>query len=338
MNSQGFRPIFIVGNSRSGTTLVSNILGLNKEVYSFCEIHFFENMYISDAPDVLTEEQALALLGRLLGTAREGRFGYKVVEPYLAEAKEVLSNAFSENFTALDVYATFLDYEARRNGKSRPCEQTPRYIFYLEEILSKWPSARIIVMQRDSRDILLSQKSKWKQYRPSAETPNRREMIRAWSNYHPILLTQMWKKAMQAALKFKSDDRLLWIRFEDLIAQPDQQTKRICDFLGIEYDSSMLKVPASKSTLAKQDNVKEGISQAPVDRWREKLPAADLYWCQRVGGSTLIELGYQLADRSVSTGSKFLVAASLPIKAGMALMLNLSQSRSIFRSIKRRFL
>ena len=40
--------IFIIGNSRSGTTMLSRILGLNKDIYTFQEIHFFERMIASN--------------------------------------------------------------------------------------------------------------------------------------------------------------------------------------------------------------------------------------------------------------------------------------------------
>lgn len=40
-----FNPIFIIGNSRSGTTLMGSILGLKREVFTFKELHFFSYLW-----------------------------------------------------------------------------------------------------------------------------------------------------------------------------------------------------------------------------------------------------------------------------------------------------
>lgn len=36
--------IFIVGNSRSGTTMMGRILGNHTDVFTFHELHFFEQL------------------------------------------------------------------------------------------------------------------------------------------------------------------------------------------------------------------------------------------------------------------------------------------------------
>jgi len=38
------KKIFIVGNSRSGTTMLARILGNHDNVFTFHEIHFFEQL------------------------------------------------------------------------------------------------------------------------------------------------------------------------------------------------------------------------------------------------------------------------------------------------------
>mgnify|MGYP003981177009 FL=1 len=40
--------IFIVGNSRSGTTMVGSILNMNKKVFTFEELHFFGQLWSED--------------------------------------------------------------------------------------------------------------------------------------------------------------------------------------------------------------------------------------------------------------------------------------------------
>ena len=51
MNKQ--KKIFIVGSSRSGTTMISRILNNNKSVFSFKELHFFSQLFSNRKSDIL---------------------------------------------------------------------------------------------------------------------------------------------------------------------------------------------------------------------------------------------------------------------------------------------
>ena len=64
--------IFIVGNSRSGTTLMSKILGKHPLIYSFEELHFFERLYDPSSEKKFNKVEAIRLLAELLCAARKG--------------------------------------------------------------------------------------------------------------------------------------------------------------------------------------------------------------------------------------------------------------------------
>ena len=215
----------------------------------------------------------------------------------------MLADYTNQRVTHVDVYKKFLIYESKLNGKQIPCEQTPRYIFYLKEILEIFPDARVIVLARDPRDILLSQKNKWKQYRSVKDGAHIREMLRAWANYHPILLSQMWKQAMIAASQFNHNDRVKLIHFEELLNNSKQITEDICQFVGIHFDEKMLEVPASRSPLSKNDGIARGISAAPIARWKTMLHNTDIFWCQQVAGKQMLNLGYELENRNFNPES-----------------------------------
>ena len=59
MSKDNFKPIYIVGNSRSGTTIMAIILRQNREIFSFRELHFFEQLWSQeDKHKVLSRSQA----------------------------------------------------------------------------------------------------------------------------------------------------------------------------------------------------------------------------------------------------------------------------------------
>ena len=336
MNNKPASHIFIVGNSRSGTTLTSNLLKSHPLVHSFGEIHFFEQLWKPEDNSELDWQDAIKLGAKLLGIARDSRLLLKNPEKYNEEASAMLAEYADEKITYVAVYKKFLSYESKLNDKQIPCEQTPRYVFYLKEILQIFPESRVIILLRDPRDILLSQKNKWKQYWSRSNCIHVRELIRTWSNYHPILLAQMWKQAMIAASKHKNDPRVKMVHFEDLLQNTENVVSDICDFSGLEFNSKMLEVPSSKSTLAKQDDSVKGVSSAPIARWKKMLPNTDLFWCQKIAGPEMEKLGYEIENRAINPFLLGLSAILFPIKAVISLSLNLSQSRNLLGSIRRR--
>ncbi|MES9874999.1 MAG: sulfotransferase [Candidatus Sedimenticola sp. 6PFRAG7] len=337
MKKQAPSPIFIVGNSRSGTTLMSKILGRNPEIHSLKEIHFFEQMWNPADPKTHLDRPAtVKLTATLLGHAREGRELHQSPDKYLKEAGQIIASLKeSPMHSPPEIYKVFLEYEARHNDKSIPCEQTPRYIFYLKEILELFPDARIIVMLRDPRDILLSQKNKWRSYTRGNKVNQLCALLRVWMNYHPILLSQMWKRAMSEALHFRDDPRVKFIHFENLVSVPEQVAREICDFAGIAFQNNMLEVAGSESPLARQEKT-TGISTTPIGRWRKQLPEVDTYWCNRIAGQHMNVLNYKTENSLANPIAIAWSAAIFPVKASLALILNLTESRNVIGSIRRR--
>ena len=65
--------IFIVGNSRSGTTMFSRILNNHDEIFSFHEIHFFEELVsANELNKAISSDNASILLAKLISIQRIG--------------------------------------------------------------------------------------------------------------------------------------------------------------------------------------------------------------------------------------------------------------------------
>ena len=80
--------IFIVGYSRSGTTMLSRVLGKADNIYSFNEMHFFEQLYSPEEFDKkLNESQAISFADKLLDIQRSNYLLYDVGK-HIPEAKK----------------------------------------------------------------------------------------------------------------------------------------------------------------------------------------------------------------------------------------------------------
>lgn len=328
--------IFIVGNSRSGTTMMGRILGNNPDVFTFHELHFFEQLWSeSDKDRILSKLNAKKLFLQLMRRQNNGSINNNLHSRDI----EFITNKYHNNCLPTEIYTNFLFYVTGENGKSIPCEQTPRYVFFIREILEFFPNAKIINMIRDPRDVLLSQKRKWKRkFFLGAKNFPLYEAIRMWTNYHPVFISKLWKASLTAANKYSTSERVFSLRFEDLIECPEKNIQDICDFTGLLYTSDMLKVPQVGSSNFINQPDKKGINKDVTGKWQTGgLNSAEIYLCQKITGALIAKHGYEAIPVKPNLFLLLYYKLTLPIKLALALMLNLKRIKNVKESIFRRF-
>lgn len=329
------RPIFIVGNSRSGTTLVGRILGSHQTVFTFEELHFFEELWNPDqGSTVLSLEEASYLFARLINIQRNGYLTQGNTADFLSESDRCVRE-LQTPLNALSIFAAFIDYETKRQGKTRPCEQTPQNTLYIGEILQAFPEARVIHMIRDPRDILLSQKRRWKRPFLASNIP-KTEAIRYWLNYHPITITKLWQGNINSVKRFADDSRVYQVKFEDLVANPKQIVTKICEFLNLSYDDRLLQVPQIGSS-STRDSSKSGIDGSKAQNWSSGgLRNIEIYWCQKFAQTLMEEYDYELKAIALNPFSLGLSLGAFPLKLALAIPFNLKRVRNLKTAIVRR--
>lgn len=331
---QELRPIFIVGNSRSGTTLVGRILGRHREVFTFDELHFFEELWNPDGDSTaLSTTEATTLCAQLLNIQRNGYLTRGKTEDFIPEGEQIVQGLSP---SPLSVFAAFLEYETHRQGKTRPCEQTPQNTLYVGEILQAFPQARIVHMVRDPRDILLSQKQRWKRPFLSDNIP-KREAIRYWLNYHPITISKLWQGNIHSVQRFAQDSRVREVRFEDLVSDPEEVTAEICRFLDLSYSKELLDVPQVGSSSTRDRAQISGIDRSKAQNWYSGgLRDTEILWCQKFAQTLMEEYGYELQALSPNPLAVALSLAGFPLKLALALPFNLKRVRNLKAAIARR--
>ena len=70
--------IFVVGNSRSGTTMMGRVIGKHSSVFTFKELHFFGQLWSSnDENKLLSKKESLKLFSKLLCIQNYGIFNQR---------------------------------------------------------------------------------------------------------------------------------------------------------------------------------------------------------------------------------------------------------------------
>lgn len=302
------RPVFVVGTPRSGTTLTANILDRHGQIHKSAETHFFEYVWgrtRNNGP--LTDAELADAAGRTMGLFDTFAAPHAQAMVDAAFTQEsLMHSARKHGGDYRGLYYAFMQTLTRRHDKVRFMDNTPKHIFYLDTIFAFFPNAQVIACVRDPRAFLCSYKNMW-QVRGSEAISRRRK-----ERYHPILASMLWRTAygnlFQAAGSVNSA-RILPVRYEQLVQTPDEEVRRICDFLEIEYDESLLDVQATNSSFAQEQR---GIYASSLERWRTCLDPAEIWWSQRINGSLMTKLGYDLTETGAAAQQIAAIGARLP--------------------------
>lgn len=170
--------------------------------------------------------------------------------------------------------------KARGVYKNIYCEKTPEHLWHLKRIFRYIPSSRIIIIERDGRDI--------------AASLRRRLGLQAAS--------ARWVDAIETGRSWSGDERVQLISYEDLVKDPVLTLKRCCIRLGFESEAQMLIPnpewswqPRSRGDATHGERRKQQVAKPLFDgrgRWRTDLSTSELDACLEIVGETLGRLGY----------------------------------------------
>jgi len=328
--------IFIVGSSRSGTTMMGRILDNHPSIFTFKELHFFGTIWANSNSQILSQYEKIKLLSRLFCIQENGVFNQENISDFNEKSKRLLK--YNQLEDPLAIYDLFLKEVTIESSATISCEQTPKNIYYLNEILEYFPNAKVINMVRDQRDVLLSQKNKWKRRFLGASAIPLSDAIRSYINYHPILTSKVWNSSLQHTFRYKNNERVKIVKFEELLADSVETLKDICDFLGIDFSKKMLEVPVIGSSTEKDRNGDMRIDDSKISKWKNGgLSNAEIYLSQKMSSAMLKEFNYPLRKFIFPPVLSIYFLLIFPVKLGLAFLFNLHRMASIVEVIKKRF-
>ena len=331
------KQIFIVGSSSSGTTMMGRILGKHEDIFTFQELHFFGTLWTNNSNQKLTKKNQIDLLSRLLCIQENGLFNQKATSKFNTRSELLIKEGAVKN--SLEVYKLFLETITSENIAKIACEQTPQNLYYIQEILQFFPEAKVINLVRDQRDVLLSQKNKWKRrYFGSSSIPFK-EAVRSYFNYHPITISKLWNSSINNARKFEKNERVLSLKFENLLENPEKQIQDLCYFLGLEFSEEMLKVPNIGSSTSVDEKRTLGLDNNKMGKWKSGgISKTERYICQKICGNNMATFYYKKKKFKFIPLFVIFQFFSFPIKLSISFLLNLHRIKNLKEVFKKRIL
>jgi hypothetical protein len=204
--------------------------------------------------------------------------------------------------------------------------------------LEYFPDAKVINMVRDQRDVLLSQKNKWKRRFLGASAIPLSEAIRSYINYHPLLTAKVWNSSLEHSAKFIGNSRVKVIKFEELLVDYEIVIKELCEFMQINFQEEMLKVPVVGSSTEQDTKNELLIDSSKIEKWKSGgLSSAEIYLSQLMSKSMMQEFKYELQKFRFPPLLTLFYLFTFPIKLALAFLLNIKRMGNIIEVVKKRF-
>jgi Sulfotransferase family len=269
-------PFFIVGAGRSGTTLLRLILTGHSRLHIPPETWFLRDL-VRQFPltGALTQPQRERVAAVMVGHERWPDLGVDADDVTRAVVAQAAGAGLREAIQL--VYARLLE----KSSKQRVGDKTPHYFEILPELATLFPDARFIYLVRDGRDVAMSWiDAGWQRYyEPGFEWPQAMACLRRDQRTYP--------------------DRVLEVRYEDLVRRAEDTVRRICDFLGEDFEPAMLDWRGRVDQVAARDRHLHGrlmqpLSDDAVAAWRRRLSAVECFGMEAWLHRALREGGYAL--------------------------------------------
>lgn len=291
--------IFVVGPSRSGTSLLREALNRSSSVWVVRETHYFDDLrprLANGGRPPLGPGERERCEAYFLGLGHRA-YGAKVDPDASAVPRDALRQAAIALGDGGDAYfRAFCRFRATANGRPRWGEKTPRHAFRIAEMLEVFPNARVVCLIRDPRAVVASYRD-WTRrpaLDPSRAGPFAADRRRARRSYNIVLASLMCRAALEASLAARDrhgDDRVRLLVYEDLVRDSERSLRDLCGWLELDYEPAMRDVPLVQSSYAAAGAA--GISTEPVERWRSKLSPAEVRVIESCCGRVMAPLGYE---------------------------------------------
>lgn len=277
------KPFFVVGNPRSGTTLVRFILSSHPRIWIPAETGFLP--FLQRNRRTLDFDQVQALLDRM------GRLNY--AWRGLIRDPQSFYTSLPDPTLRQVLDALYRRRMARRDGEAaRWGDKTPTYVRYIADLNEIFPTAQFIHVIRDGRDATLSALAKWGRHRWYMDSYY---LLKNWSRN--VTSGRRAGRALEPG-------RYLEVCYEDLVSDPPAAVARLCEFLDEDLHPAMLqhtRLAREKIGSGGHVEVCQPITTSSVGRWKDEMSAFDRKLAGRLVGPTLEKFGYPPGPRRPMT-------------------------------------
>ena len=271
--------IFIISQPRAGSTMLQRILGNHSQIHTVAE--------------------PWILLHPLYALRHRGHWAeYNTGLAHNASKIFIDSLPEGENDYFLGLRRMFLYMYERaisQTNKTFFLDKTPRYYLIIQELLKLFPNAHFIFLLRNPLSVLSS-------------------VLRTWRKKISLFLLSEDKYDLISAPKLIlkgigiAKNNCIVVSYERIVNNPDETISMICEYLGVDYEPSMINLNTHHQTIWKHGD-KTGINlySQPVEfntnRWIKSIDNPQTWrlskdYLHLLGADTINKMGYSYQELS----------------------------------------
>ncbi len=268
-------PFFILGRERSGTTMLRVNLNNHSNIYIPPESPFILNLYKK--------------YGKQTNINPKTFIEDLKQDPYLLKW-DIDYQKLTDELSSLNVQS-FTNFcieilKHLSNGKVIVGDKNPTYSLFGFTLHHLFTGSKFIWIIRDyraqvnsmlkvnfERKIVSSLASRWVAYNKSIDT-----------------------------LKNKHPNQVLLIKYENLVSNPEDNYKKVCTFLGVDYESNLLNTDKENSEFYSGHHLSLGekMNTKHIDEWKTELTQEQIKICEMIAGDYGEKFDYK---KSISPNS-----------------------------------
>ncbi len=273
--------VFLCGFPSSGTDLLKNIVNAHSDVLIGGEFPFLPRLaqkysHIVSAEiveDVMTDIRKIDVYHNL----ERPKFDLTELKP-------------NSEYSLSEIYRCMLS-EDKVKWKGN---KTPQNTENIDKLRILFPDAKFILIIRDIRDVALSWDKKW--------------------GKNKLLCAAKWNSRMQRGIELSkklNDGDFLIVKYEDILDDLEEQTRKICDFLNIKYQENMIDFDKYvKNNIDGKLNYGKSLIRDNSQKWLEKLSKHEIKRIEEISLPSLKLFGYPISTateyKAITKVEKFL--------------------------------
>jgi hypothetical protein len=288
------RPVFIVGFSRTGSTLLQHVLNSHPDVGILPEMHIYwpkrlhtdfvstVKKHIGDLSDDDKVEQLIKLMysKQLIGTF------WQVIDRFDIDKVELKKRINNSDRTIKSIVDSLLRTLAESYNKKIIGVKFPVHFSYINKLFEWYSDCKIIHTVRDPRAIFASQYYK---HKDKKNLFIKNIFIGIVQFIHVTLSLKGIGKLHKNLSQY---DGYRLYHYEQGVDQPEKSLKALCDFLEIEFSERMLNPKKFYNSSFGEKLPTINIYKSSKEAWQDKLPSTICWLIKILNRRTMKGFGY----------------------------------------------
>ena len=288
------RPVFIIGGSRTGSEMLKTMLSKSEdldfvdELFLLCPawLHTDLRRNVRRHVGKLDQIGAIDRLIDLVFSKKPYGWFWTVVDEKL-DRESLRNEMLGKPVNMRSLFLAIMVVHACRRGRSCIGAKFPLHYSYADKLIDWFPNCRLIHTTRFPKAVYASQAAK---YTKKSQSYSKKMYFRFKQFVH-INIQTAWTARVHN--RYLSMPNYLLVRYEDVVQEPETQLRVICEFLDVNFSSSMLAPEQYGSSFRKPGGA-AGIQLNSLEKWRGEISVVTSTWFDTMHKNAYQKFGYRV--------------------------------------------